>query len=68
MTFEFYREDDGSLPLESAVFQALGAASVCWDTLEGAGVFHSDEANEIGDALLEIIHSHFLTELNKRKA
>lgn len=52
---EFYREDDGTLTVESAVFQALGAASTCWDTLENAGVFNSDLAKEIGESLLETI-------------
>ena len=55
MAFEFQLEDDGSLSLESAVFQALGAASVCWDTVENAGVFHSDRAKEIGDTLVTFI-------------
>ena len=48
-------EYDGTLSLEAAVFQALGAASMCWS--EGpAGVF--DQAirfKEIGDALVELI-------------
>lgn len=55
--FEFYREYDGSLPLESAVFQALGAASVCWESMEGTGIFQSDRAKEIGEALLEVIRA-----------
>lgn len=53
--FEFHREDDGSLPIETAVFQALGAASMCWDRPAAAGVFHEDEATMIGNALLEEI-------------
>lgn len=35
-----------------AVFQALGAASVCWEQIERAGVFESTRAKEIGDALV----------------
>lgn len=54
--FAFHREHDGSLSLESAVFQALGAASTCWDSLLHAGVFHSDRAKEIGETLLEFIN------------
>jgi hypothetical protein len=34
------------------VFQALGAASACWENLAGAGVFDSTRAKEVGDALL----------------
>lgn len=50
--FEFQPNHDGTLPLEVAVFQALGAASACWDNLRGAGVFNSTRAKEIGDKLL----------------
>jgi hypothetical protein len=53
--FEFRPEHDGTLSLEAAVFQALGAASACWENLEGAGVFQSERAKEIGEALLEVI-------------
>jgi hypothetical protein len=35
-----------------AVFQAVGAASACWENLEGAGVFQSDRAKEIGEELM----------------
>lgn len=41
--------------LEEAVFQALGAASACWDNLEGAGVFQAERAHAIGVELLERI-------------
>lgn len=52
-TFQF---QEGEVPtIETAVFQALGAASTCWDTPEGAGVFHSERAKEIGEALLAFI-------------
>lgn len=36
----------------SAVFQALGAASVCWESPEKAGVFQSGRAKLIGDQLI----------------
>lgn len=41
--------------LETAVFESLGAASACWENLEGAGVFESTRCKEIGDQLLERI-------------
>lgn len=52
--FEFAREEDGTLSLDAAVFQALGAASVCW---EGGtrGLFMEQRATEIGRALLDEI-------------
>jgi len=52
MVFEFTPEHDGTLSIESAVFQALGAASTCWENLTWTGVFQSDRAKEIGEALL----------------
>ena len=39
-------------PLARKVFEALGAASSCWGNLEGAGVFDSTRAREIGDELM----------------
>jgi len=53
--FDFTREHDGSLSIESAVYQALGAASVCWESMSGTGVFDSTRAKEIGDVLLRFI-------------
>lgn len=43
---------DQARTLEELVFQALGAASMCWENPAGAGVFESDRAKEIGDELL----------------
>lgn len=61
--FAFSPEYDGSLSLKSAVLQALGAASMCWDTLDNAGVFHAERAIEIGDTLIE-----FITDTQAQKA
>lgn len=49
--FSFQLNEDGKLPLESAVFQALGAASMCWSETP-KGIFDSTRAKEIGEALL----------------
>src|SRR5207302_4508272 len=38
--------------LDELVFQALGAASVCWAYPEKAGVFNSDRAKALGEELL----------------
>ena len=43
--------------LARAVFQALGAASMCWDDINQAGVFRSDLARSIGNGLLEWLRS-----------
>lgn len=47
--------ETGELSIESAVFQALGGASTCWESLSEAGEFDSTRAKEIGDALIERI-------------
>lgn len=52
--FEFDREHDGSLPIAAAVYQALGAASMCWSETP-AGVFDSRQADRVGEALLAVI-------------
>jgi hypothetical protein len=43
---------DGATNDREAVFQAVGAASACWDNLEGAGVFESEKAKDIGEELM----------------
>lgn len=53
--FAFHHEADGSLSLESAVYQAVGAASMCWEIPGAGGVFDSEGAQEIAAALLEVI-------------
>ena len=63
LEFDFDYEEDGSLSLESAVFQALGAASVCWEDMRGTGVFQSDRAKAIGDRLVQFILQEGPTEV-----
>ena len=50
--YQVIKLDLAELSLKEAVFVALGATSMCWDTPEGAGVFESRNASAIGDALL----------------
>jgi hypothetical protein len=50
--FQFVQSSGEQTTLEEILFQALGAASVCWETPEGAGIFDSTRAKEIGMALL----------------
>jgi len=47
-------ESTGHLPLEEAVFQALGYASMCWSETP-TGVFDSTAAKSAGDALIAFI-------------
>lgn len=51
MDFEFQWSESETPNLEAAINQALGAASMCWDSPEAAGVFDSTRAKEIGDKL-----------------
>lgn len=50
--FDFYESDYRALDLDSAVFQAMGAASTCWENMKGAGEFQSEHAVIIGNALI----------------
>lgn len=38
---------------ETAVFLALGAASVCWEDLSRTGVFQSERCERIGQELID---------------
>lgn len=51
--FEFDEREDADLA--SYVFQALGAASMCWNPRPSTAVFDSTQAKEIGEALLKKI-------------
>ena len=55
--FNFQPNHDGTLTLKEAVRQALGAASVCWSNVSGAGTFQSERCSDIADALIEFIES-----------
>lgn len=56
-TFEFQpRTDAEEVTLEEAVYQAVGAASVCWVMQGRDRVFDSDRARAIADTLLQKIN------------
>jgi hypothetical protein len=42
---------DPELPIEEFIGQAVGAASMCWENPEGAGVFDSERAERIAEEL-----------------
>ena len=63
MSFTFQRNADGTLTVRDAVMQALGRASVCWSTPEGAGVFDATAAEEVGNVLLETLDEWLRAEL-----
>jgi hypothetical protein len=41
--------------LTSAVLQAVGAASVCWATMDGTGVFDEQRALEVAYGLIDYL-------------
>jgi hypothetical protein len=41
-----------------AIFVALGAASMCWESMEKTGIFNSRRAQQIGDELMEIANRY----------
>lgn len=42
----------------TAVFQAIGGGSMCWEHVSRAGVFHSERAKWIGDGLVEWLRAN----------
>lgn len=61
---EPFFEWDNDTPLEEAIMQALGAASVCWENPGGAGVFISDRAELIAKELMHfILEGYSLSEM-----
>lgn len=45
--------------LREVVGQALGAASVCWESMEGTGVFDSDRAKTILYEVVDWVETHY---------
>lgn len=45
--------------LESVIGQAVGAASVCWENMEGTGVFQDDRARQIVDDVVKWINERY---------
>lgn len=54
--FRFVQMPGEELTLEEILFQALGAASMCWATPEDAGEFDSARAKEVGMAVLREVN------------
>lgn len=49
-------------PVHEAVFEALGAASACWEHVDRAGVFDSERANLIGEELMSLLQCKLWTD------
>jgi hypothetical protein len=50
-------DPDTDDPLAAIVHQAVGAASVCWEKPQGAGVFDDVKARDVADSLLYVLRS-----------
>lgn len=46
------RKFDDAVSLNELLFQAVGAASMCWEHVEKAGVFDSDRAKAIAEEVV----------------
>lgn len=53
--------------LSNKVFQAIGQASMCWETLSHAGIFDDKEATKIAEKLLQDIKDQHNNELKEIK-
>lgn len=43
---------------DEKVMQAIGEASMCWSNIEGAGVFDSEKAKQVGSELLTYLRNN----------
>ena len=55
-------------PLEHTVFQKVGQASMCWETLHGAGVFDSAQAARVAYDILNAVNEHTLYSVRRETA
>lgn len=46
--------------LEEVIGQAVGAGSVCWESMEGTGVFKDDVARQIVEEVVEWINANYV--------
>jgi len=44
--------------LITAVFQAVGSASMCWEHVDRAGVFLTDRAKWVAEGLIDWLHEN----------
>jgi|GEM_PF-6301406 len=55
--FEFTRREGEELTLSTAVHEAIGAASVCWESMNGTGLFDESRAKEVAAKLIEFVEA-----------
>jgi len=52
--------------LKEEILVAIGHASMCWSNINGAGVFDSEQAEKVGDELLEFVKAHFTAQADNK--
>lgn len=55
--FQFAQGLDAPITLEEILFQALGAASMCWESPDKAGTFNASRAKLVGQALMREVNA-----------
>lgn len=50
--------------LSQAVYQAVGAGSTCWESMEGTGVFDEARARETAEDLITWVNEHYTPKEN----
>ncbi len=51
------------MTLAGAVYTTVGAASVCWDPMEGTGVFMDDQARNVAEQLMDYLGEKLILDL-----
>lgn len=59
MTFDVQVSEGEEITLETVVFQAMGRASTCWESMEGTGVFDDASAKEVGDYVVDWVRKNY---------
>jgi hypothetical protein len=49
--------------LETIIYEAVGAASVCWVSTEGLGLFDSDQAKLVADRAIAEVRELYQTNI-----
>lgn len=54
-----FKEIRNAKDLDQAVHMAVGAASVCWESMTGTGTFQDDRARNVAAALIAYVNDHY---------
>ena len=54
-----FRADQDPTTLPQVIRQGVGAASVCWESMEGTGIFDEARANLISEEIIDWVDKHY---------